>query len=106
MDLSSFLDSQFITDYIVNSDLGIVKDRVIREGCDIYKETTAESSESTKSLEGDKDEDDDDDTVRSSVKLLSWLKASRQTSSTEAVSLEEKVKREIDAYEKLYTSSR
>ena len=83
--------------------MAIVKDRLIREGCDIYKETTAKSSESTKSLEGDKDEDDDD-TVRLSAKqrrLSSWLKASRQTSSTEAVSLEEKVKREIDAYEKL-----
>ena len=103
MDLSSFLDPRFITDYIINSDLGIVKDRLMREGSDIYKETTEESSRSTKSLESDKDEDDDD-AVRLSVKrrkLSSWLKASRQTSSTEAVTLEEKVKREIDAYEKL-----
>ena len=104
MDLSSFLDPRFITDYIVNSELAIVKDRLIREGSDIYKEITAESSESTKSLESDKDEDDDTVTVTVSAKrrkLSSWLKASRQTSSTEAVSLEEKVKREIDAYEKL-----
>ena len=81
-----------------------MKDRLIREGSDIYKEITAESSESTKSLESDKDEDDDTVTVTVSAKrrkLSSWLKASRQTSSTEAVSLEEKVKREIDAYEKL-----
>ena len=80
MDLSSFLDPQFITDYIINSDLGIVKDRLMREkGSDIYKETTEESSRSTKSLESDKDEDDDD-AVRLSVKrrkLSSWLKASR-----------------------------
>ena len=54
-----------------------------------------------KALESDKDEDNDD-TVRLSVKrrkLPSWLKANRQISSTEAVSLEEKVKREIDASE-------
>ena len=103
MDISSFLDPRFITDYIINSDLGIVKDRLMREGSDIYKETTEESSRSTKSLESDKDEDDDD-AVRLSVKqrkLSSWLKASRQTSSTEAVTLEEKIKREIDAYKKL-----
>ena len=76
-----------------------MKDRLIREGSNIYKETKAESSKSTKSLESDKDEDDDD-TVTLSVKqrkLSSCLKASRQTSPTETVSLEEKVKREIDA---------
>ena len=67
MDLSSFLDPRFITYYIVNSELVIVKDRLIREGSNIYKETTAESSESTKSLESDKDEDDDD-TVTVSAK--------------------------------------
>ena len=77
--------------------MGIVKDRLMREGSDIYKETTEESSRSTKSLENDKDEDDDD-AVRLSVKrrkLSSWLKASRQTSSTEAVTLEEKVKEKL-----------
>ena len=67
MDLPSFLDPQFITDYILNSKLAIMKDRLIREGSDIYKEITAESSESTKSLESDKDEDDDD-TVTVSAK--------------------------------------
>jgi len=35
MDLSSFLDARFITDYIGNSDLAIVKDRLIREGSEI-----------------------------------------------------------------------
>ena len=39
-----------------------MKDGPIREGGDIYKETTEESSGSTKSLESNKDEDDD--TVR------------------------------------------
>ena len=78
-----------------------MKDRFIREDSDIYRETTEESSGSTKALESDKDEDNDD-TVRLSVKrrkLPSWLKANRQRSSTEAVSLEEKVKREINASE-------
>ena len=46
---------KFITDYVVNSDLGIVKDRLIRKGSDIYKETTQESSEDAKSLQSDKD---------------------------------------------------
>ena len=89
-----------LSDYITNSDLGIVKDRLMREGGNTYKETTEESSGSTKLLESDKD----NDAVGLSLKrrkLSSWLKAHRQTSSTEAVTLEEKVNREIDAYEKL-----
>ena len=81
MNLSSFLDPRFITDYIANSDFGIVKDRFMREGSDTYKETTEESSGSTKPLESDKDGDDDDAVnVGLSVKLRklsNWLKASR-----------------------------
>ena len=40
MDLASFLDPRFITDYISNSDLPIVKDRLIREGSEILESSS------------------------------------------------------------------
>ena len=77
MDLSRFLDPQFITGYTLNSYLTTVKDRLVSEGSDIHKEITAVSNRSAKCLESDKDKDDDD-TVKlyaKQRKLSSWLKA-------------------------------
>lgn len=104
MDVARFLDPRFITDYIDNSDLPIVKDRLTREGNEIHEiqECFNETMDSTEST--DNNENDNGNIIGSSTKrrkFSSWLKANRQTASTETVRVEEKIKREINAYEKL-----
>ena len=103
MDLASFLDPRFITDYISNPDLPIVKDRLIREGSEILESSSdAMDSRRTESTETNEDENDDDagcSTKRR--KLSSWLKSSKQASPTDTVTTEEKIIREVTAYEKL-----
>ena len=101
MDVASFLDPRFITDYIGSSDLPIVKDRLVREGSE-YSNETMENVKFTLCVENNKGENGDVTGFSCKRrKLSSWLRSSRQASSTETVSLEEKVKREIGAYEKL-----
>ena len=90
IDLASFLDPQFITDYISNSDLPIVKNR---QGSELLES----SSDAVDSSRTESTEDENAGCSTKRRKLSSWLKSSKQASPTDTVTTEEKINREVTA---------
>jgi len=94
MDLASFLDPRFITNYI---DLSNVKERLISKSSEIQENSndTMESTESVESTENNEAENNDTGGfLLNKESCQVGLKSVRQTSSTGTVSLKEKIKRD------------
>jgi len=108
INLASFLDPRFITDYIEGSELPSVVDRLIdesssvvdhRDGFDSKDTTEFTGSDNTENVAASEPSTSGNPTKRR--KLSSWLKCAKQTSLPRARSFTDNVKREIETYQRL-----
>ena len=107
INLASFLDPRFITDYIEGSELLSVVDRLIGDSSVEDHKDSFESKDTTEFTGSDNSENaatSEPSTFGSSTKrrkLSSWLKSAKQTSLRGARSFTDIVKREIETYQRL-----
>ena len=102
INLASFLDPRFITDYIEESELPSVIDRLIDESSGT--EDHDDSFESTDTAEVTDTENAGPSTYGSANKrrkLSSWLNSARKASLPRASGIMEKAKREIETFQRL-----
>jgi len=107
INLASFLDPRFITDYIEESELPSVIDKLIDESSSTEDQDRFESTDTEELTEIDKTENANISELSTSGnsskrrKLSSWLKSAKQTSLPRAGSYRGKVKREIETFQRL-----
>jgi len=94
LDVASYLDPRFVTDYIDVVDLDSIRDRLVEEGVEFDQNTESEPNDNTQQSQTEP--------PAKRMKLGSWLKKSKQAINTAShpEDPKERIKKEIERYEK------